>query len=118
VFANLVDFDMLYGHRLDVDGYGRALEEADALLPRLLNALRLRDLLIFTADHGCDPQGPSTDHSREYVPVLAVGPQVRGGVNLGTRVTVADVGATIAENFALHLSAGSSFLREIAGPGG
>lgn len=113
VFANLVDFDMLYGHRLDVEGYGRALEEVDAFLPRILSALRPRDLLILTADHGCDPQGPSTDHSREYVPVLAAGPQVRGGTDLGTRATLADIGATIAENFGLHLPRGTTFLAEI-----
>lgn len=113
VFANLVDFDMLYGHRLDVEGYGRALEELDAFLPRILSALRPHDLLILTADHGCDPQGPSTDHSREYVPVLAAGRPVRGGATLGTRLTLADIGATIAENFGLQLSRGTSFLAEI-----
>ncbi len=115
VFTNLVDFDMLYGHRLDVDGYGRALEDVDALLPQLLQRLKTQDLLILTADHGCDPQGPSTDHSREYVPILATGPQVRKGVNLGTRPTLADIGQTIAENFGLHIPHGISFLREITG---
>ncbi len=114
VFTNLVDFDMLYGHRLDVEGYGRALEEVDALLPTLLGRLRPRDLLILTADHGCDPLGPSTDHSREYVPVLATGPRVRRGVNLGTRATLADIGQTIGENFGLHIPHGTSFLRDIA----
>jgi phosphopentomutase len=113
VFANLVDFDMLYGHRLDVEGYAKALEEVDAFLPRILAALAPRDLLILTADHGCDPQGPSTDHSREYVPVLAAGPRVRSGANLGTRPTLADVGATIAENFGGRLPRGTSFLAEI-----
>lgn len=113
IFANLVDFDMLYGHRLDVEGYGRAIEEVDASLPTLLAALKPRDLLILTADHGCDPVGPSTDHSREYVPVLAAGERVRRGVNLGTRATLADLGATIAENFNLRLSRGTSFLGEI-----
>jgi phosphopentomutase len=113
IFVNLVDFDMLYGHRLDVEGYGRAIEEVDAFLPTLLAALKPRDLLIFTADHGCDPVGPSTDHSREYVPVLATGDRVRRGVNLGTRATLADLGATIAENFSLRLSRGASFLGEI-----
>jgi phosphopentomutase len=115
VFTNLVDFDMLYGHRLDVEGYGRALEEADAFLPRILAALRPHDLLILTADHGCDPKGPSTDHSREYVPILATGPKVRRGVNLGTRATLADIGATIARNFGLSLSKGSSFLESLSG---
>jgi len=114
VFANLVDFDMLYGHRLDVGGYARALEEVDAFLPRILSALGARDLLILTADHGCDPVGPSTDHSREYVPVLAGGAHVRPGVNLGTRATVADLAASIADNFGLTLARGVSFLRDIA----
>ncbi|MGD0696450.1 MAG: phosphopentomutase [Terriglobia bacterium] len=113
VFTNLVDFDMLYGHRLDIEGYGRAIEEADAFVPNLRRALLPADLLIFTADHGCDPLGPSTDHSREYVPVLATGPQAMHGVDLGTRATLADIGATIAENFGLRLAVGKSFLDEI-----
>ncbi len=113
VFTNLVDFDMLYGHRLDVEGYGRALEEVDALLPTLLRALGPRDLLVLSADHGCDPLGPSTDHSREYVPLLVAGPGVRPGVNLGTRATLADIGQTVAENFGLKLPHGTSFLKEI-----
>lgn len=113
VFANLLDFDMLYGHRLDVEGYAKALEEVDAFLPRILAALGPRDLLILTADHGCDPQGPSTDHSREYVPILAAGPQVRGGANVGTRPTLADIGATIADSFGRRLPRGTSFLGEI-----
>lgn len=115
VFTNLVDFDMLYGHRLDVEGYGRALEEVDAQLPRLLERLGAADLLILTADHGCDPLGPSTDHSREYVPLLAAGPRAARGVNLGTRASLADIGATIAENFGLELAKGASFLPEVAG---
>ena len=114
VFTNLVDFDMLYGHRLDIEGYGRAIEAVDAQLPRLLARLGSGDVLILTADHGCDPLGPSTDHSREYVPVLATGPRAAPGVNLGTRATLADVGATIAENFELRLATGESFLRSIA----
>ena len=114
IFTNLVDFDMLYGHRLDMDGYGRAIEEVDAFLPRLFQALRPGDMLILTADHGCDPLGPSTDHSREYVPVLVTGSQVRAGVNLGTRASLADLGATIAENFELTLPNGRSFLEAIA----
>lgn len=112
-FANLVDFDMLYGHRLDVEGYGRALEEVDAFLPELLRRLQPHDLLLLTADHGCDPLGPSTDHSREYVPLLAAGPRVQRGVNLGTRATLADIGETIVENFGLHLPRGTSFLNQI-----
>jgi len=113
VFANLVDFDMLYGHRLDIEGYGRAIEEVDAFLPALLRVLGPRDLLILTADHGCDPLGPSTDHSREYVPLVVVGPGVRPGVNLGTRATLADIGQSVAENFGLKLRHGTSFLKEI-----
>jgi phosphopentomutase len=113
VFANLVDFDMLYGHRLDIEGYGRALEEVDVFLPRLLDALAMDDLLILTADHGCDPLGPSTDHSREYVPLLVFSPRTRGGTNLGTRTTLADIGQSVAENFGLQISHGKSFLNEI-----
>jgi phosphopentomutase len=116
IFTNLVDFDMLYGHRLDLPGYGKALEAVDAFVPVLLRRLKAGDLLIFTADHGCDPAGPSTDHSREYVPLLAIGPSVRRGVNLGTRATLADVGASIAENFGLNLLHGTSFLAEISPP--
>jgi phosphopentomutase len=113
IFTNLVDFDMLYGHRLDVEGYGRAIEEVDAFLPTLLRQLKARDLMIFTADHGCDPLGPSTDHSREYVPILATGPCATPGVSLGTRATLADIGQTIAENFRLQLPVGTSFLKEV-----
>ncbi len=110
IFTNLVDFDMLYGHRLDVQGYARAIEAVDAFLPQLLATLRSRDILILTADHGCDPLGPSTDHSREYVPILATGQGVRRGVDLGTRASLSDIGATIAENFGLALPHGTSFL--------
>jgi phosphopentomutase len=113
VFTNLVDFDMLYGHRLDIEGYGRAIEEVDAFIPTLMQELSMCDALIITADHGCDPAGPSTDHSREYVPLLVTGPCVRKGVNLGTRATLADIGQTIAENFGLRLPHGTSFLNEI-----
>jgi phosphopentomutase len=116
IFTNLVDFDMLYGHRLDVEGYGRAIEEVDAFLPTLLRRLKPADLLMFTADHGCDPLGPSTDHSREYVPILTTGPRATPGVNLGTRATLADLGQTIAENFGLQLATGKSFLKEIRRP--
>ena len=106
IFTNLVDFDMLYGHRLDIDGYGRALEQVDALLPTILGRLRPEDLLILTADHGCDPLGPSTDHSREYVPIMATGSSVRHGTNLGVRATLADIGQTIADNFGLRIPRG------------
>jgi phosphopentomutase len=113
VFANLVDFDMLYGHRKDVEGFARSLEEFDALLGPFLNSLRPSDLLLMTADHGCDPDpvNPTTDHSREYVPILAYSPGCAGGANLGTRSTLADMGQTVAANFAAApVPHGSSFL--------
>jgi phosphopentomutase len=113
IFTNLVDFDMLYGHRNDVEGYARALEEFDMRLPEIQQAMHDDDLLIITADHGCDPGDISTDHTREYVPVLGWGRRARAGVNLGTRSSLADVGQTVAENFGLELQAGRSFLTEI-----
>jgi phosphopentomutase len=114
VFVNLVDFDQLYGHRNDVEGYARALEEADAWLPSLDAKLREDDLAILTADHGCDPTTPSTDHSREYVPLLAYGRRVRQGVNLGLRATLSDIGQTVAENFGTRIVKGASFLPQLA----
>ena len=101
IFANLVDFDMLYGHRKDVEGFARSLEEFDTWLGVVPAALRDRDLLIITADHGCDPdpRWPTTDHSREYVPILAFTPSRIPGTNLGIRNTLADMGQTIAEIF-------------------
>jgi len=113
IFTNLVDFDMLYGHRNDVEGYARALEEFDLRLPEIQSAMREDDLLMISADHGCDPGDVSTDHTREYVPVLGWGKRTRPGVNLGIRTSLADIGQTIAENFGLTLQAGRSFLREI-----
>lgn len=113
VFANLVDFDSSYGHRNDPEGYGRALEQLDQRIPELLAATTEDRLLIFTADHGCDPTTPSTDHSREYVPLLVCGPQVRAGARLGTRKTFADIGATIADIFGLEPGVGTSFAGEI-----
>ena len=113
IFVNLVDFDQLYGHRNDVEGYARALEAVDLWVPRLRQWMTETDLAIFTADHGYDPTTPSTDHSREYVPVLAFGPAVRKGVNLGTRATFSDIGQTVAENFEVQLEKGSSFLSAI-----
>ena len=103
IFANLVDFDMLYGHRKDVEGFARSLEEFDALLGPFLASLEESDLLMLTADHGCDPDpvNPTTDHSREYVPIVCYSPSARGaGVNLGIRSTLADMGQTVADNFA------------------
>ena len=111
IFVNLVDFDQLFGHRNNVSGYGGALEAVDAWLPSL--PLKDRDLLILTADHGCDPTTPSTDHSREYTPLLAYGNRVQAGINLGTRATLADIGKTVGENFGAPIEAGASFLQAI-----
>jgi len=112
IFANLVDFDMLYGHRKDVEGFARSLEEFDLLLGPLLQALSGSDLLLITADHGCDPDPawPTTDHSREYVPVLTSSAAGRRGVNLGVRDTLADMGQSVAENFGCAIPRGTSFL--------
>jgi phosphopentomutase len=114
VFTNLVDFDTLYGHRNDPAGYAANLERFDARLARLLPALRERDLLIITADHGNDPTTPSTDHAREHVPLFVVGKPVRPGTDLGVRPTFADLGQTVAEIFGVGpLANGTSFLRDI-----
>ncbi len=114
-FVNLVDFDMVYGHRNDVAGYAKALTEFDGYLGELLPLLRGEDLLIITADHGCDPTTPSTDHSREYTPMLACGQKCKRGVNLGTRESFADIGATVLEWFGLPTDRiyGNSFYKEI-----
>jgi phosphopentomutase len=113
IFVNLVDFDQQYGHRNDIEGYGAALEQFDSWLPEFQGRLSPGDLTIFTADHGCDPTTPSTDHSREYVPLLVNGPKVRAGVDLGVRGTLSDIGQTVAENFGARLSKGQSFLPQI-----
>lgn len=115
VFANLVDFDMLYGHRKDVEGFARSLEEFDALLGTLLESLRPADFLLLTADHGCDPDPshPTTDHSREYVPILVYSPGTPGGASLGTRTTLADMGQTVAETFGVVIPHGVSFLSQV-----
>jgi phosphopentomutase len=112
IFANLVDFDMLYGHRKDVEGFARSLEEFDAWLGPFLAQLAPSDVLLITADHGCDPDpvNPTTDHSREYVPILASTPRTSFGRNLGTRSTLADMGQTVAENFGGTIPHGVSFL--------
>lgn len=116
-FVNLVDFDMLYGHRNDVDGYAKALSAFDRKLPELLSLLGEEDLLIITADHGCDPATPSTDHSREYVPLVMAGKPLKAEVNLGTRTTFADVAATVLDYFGLAgETCGTSFWQQIAGP--
>jgi len=114
IFVNLVDFDQLFGHRNDVEGYAAALEQADAWLPQLQAAMREDDLLILTADHGCDPTTPSTDHSREFVPLLAAGAGVRPGVDLHIRASLADIGQTVAQNFDTVIGKGASFLNAIA----
>jgi phosphopentomutase len=114
VFANLVDFDTLYGHRNDTWGFKKALEEFDSWLSTFVPSLREGDYLFLTADHGNDPTTPSTDHSREHTPLLAAGPRVRADADLGTRESFADVGATIARAFGVGpLPAGRSFLAEI-----
>ena len=112
IFCNLVDFDMLYGHRKDMEGFARSLEEFDAQLAPYLKLLGTKDLLIITADHGCDPDPhwETTDHSREYVPILAYTPAQNTGANLGTRSTLADMGQTIAQNFGAAIPHGTSFL--------
>jgi phosphopentomutase len=115
IFTNLVDFDTQFGHRNDVDGYARNLEAFDERLARVLPRLRPDDLLVVTADHGNDPTTPSTDHSREYVPLLVVGSKVRSGIDLGTRRTFADLGQSLSDVFgAGRLAHGTSFLAEVA----
>jgi len=115
IFANLVDFDMLYGHRKDVEGFARSLEEFDTLLAPFLSELKSTDMLMITADHGCDPDpvNPTTDHSREYVPILAFNPGSKCGTNLGVRSTLSDMGQTVAENFGGSIPHGTSFLAQI-----
>jgi phosphopentomutase len=115
IFSNLVDFDMLYGHRKDVEGFAKSLEEFDAQLGVFLPLLAFDDLLIITADHGCDPdpRWQTTDHSREYVPIIVYSPARGAGVNLGTRSTLADMGQTIAENFGGAIPRGVSFLAQL-----
>jgi phosphopentomutase len=119
IFVNLVDFDTVYGHRNDVDGYAENLERFDRRLADLLSLLAPEDLLIVTADHGNDPTTPSTDHSREYVPLLVTGRGVRKGIDLGTRRTFADVGQTLGDIFRVGpLAHGTSFLPLVSGLSG
>ena len=113
IFSNLVDFDMLYGHRRDTEGYARALEHFDTRLPEIFDALTDDDLFIITADHGNDPTFPGSDHTREYAVLLVFGKSARAGVNLGIRQSLSDIGQTIAENFGIELKDGVSFLEEI-----
>jgi len=110
VFTNLVDFDTKYGHRNDVVGYAKCLEELDAFVPEMVSNLKPGDLLVFTADHGGDPSDESTDHTREYVPMVAAGPGVTAGADIGSRRTFADIGATVAEHLAVPSLGGTSFL--------
>ena len=113
-FTNLVDFDMVYGHRNDAPGYAKALSYFDSRLPEMLSKLRDDDILMITADHGCDPVTPSTDHSREYIPLVICGKNLKKGVNLGTRSSFSDIGATILDYFGLPIGIdGTSFLGDI-----
>ena len=114
IFSNLVDFDMLYGHRRDTEGYAKALEHFDTRLPEIESAMRADDVMMITADHGNDPTFRGSDHTREYAPLLVYGKNARAGVNLGTRASLADIGQTIAQNFGLRLNAGDSFLDKIS----
>jgi len=114
IFANLVDFDMLWGHRNNTKAYAAGLADIDRRLPEILGLLTDKDMLIITADHGCDPTTPSTDHSREYVPLLVVGPRIKRGINLGTRSTFADVGKTMAEAMGFKTAVkGTSFWSQV-----
>lgn len=113
IFANLIDYDMLYGHRCDVAGFARALEEFDPWLENFMQQLNDDDLLLITADHGCDPTMPGTDHSREYVPLLAWSPRQVAGKTLGTRQSFSDIAATLAQNFDLPNEVGESFLPQL-----
>lgn len=113
IFTNLVDFDMLYGHRNDVEGYAKALEYFDGKLPEIMQNMRDTDMLIITADHGNDPTTPSTDHSREFVPILVYGKEIKENINIGVRNTFADIAATILEIFGIDKIEGISFKNEI-----
>jgi phosphopentomutase len=114
IFTNLVDFDMLYGHRNDVQGYANALIDFDKRLPEIMSNMNENDVMIITADHGCDPTTPSTDHSREYIPVLVYGNQIVKNKNLGTRNSFADIGKTILQLLSVENDIhGVSFAHEI-----
>ena len=114
MFVNLIEFDMIYGHRNDPRGYADALEQFDSYVPEIEKCLKPGDMVIITGDHGVDPTTPGTDHSREYVPLLVFGPQIRQGVNLGIRGSLGDIAATMAEIFSLEPQPiGGSFLKEV-----
>ena len=113
-FANLVDFDMKYGHRRDIDGYAAALTAFDKQLGQFMEKMNRNDILIITADHGCDPGAAGTDHTREYVPLIIYGEGVAQGINLGTRDTFADIGATILDLLGVeNITDGRSFREEL-----
>jgi len=114
IFSNLVDFDMLYGHRRDPEGYADALEHFDSRLPEIFSAMRDDDLLILTADHGNDPTFRGSDHTREYAPLLVYGRSAKAGIDLGTRGSLSDIGQTIADNFGFSLGTGESFFAEVS----
>jgi phosphopentomutase len=116
VFVNLVDFDSKYGHRSDAAGFARNLELLDGRLPSLLRALGERDLFLLTADHGCDPSDESTDHTRELVPILAFGPSLRGGVDLGRRGSLRDVASTLEEWFGMPARSGGASVLPLLRP--
>ena len=114
IFTNLVDTDMLYGHRNNIEGYAKALEYFDAQLPRIIEKMKDTDMLIITADHGNDPSTPSTDHNREYIPILIYGKNIKENVNLGIRQTFSDISATVLDILNLpNLENGTSFKNEI-----
>lgn len=113
LFVNLVDFDMLYGHRNNPQGYAEALEYFDSYVPEMISLLDEEDILLITADHGCDPTTPGTDHTREYIPVVVYGKQLKKGTDIGTRSTFSDIAATVSEYFGYEFQAGTSFLKEI-----
>lgn len=114
IFTNLVDFDMKWGHRRNAELYGKGLEAFDAALPKIMASMKEEDILIITADHGCDPTAPGTDHTREYVPLLVIGKPLKQGVDMGTRASFADIGQTVCEYFGLpSLKIGESFLAKV-----
>jgi len=114
IFTNLIDFDMMYGHRNDVEGYGNALKEFDKRIPEIISELKEEDILIITADHGCDPTMPGTDHSREYVPIFVYSKSSKNGFNLGIRNSFSDIAKTVCEYFNIENGlAGESFIKNI-----
>ena len=115
LFVNLVDFDMLYGHRNNPKGYAEALEYFDTFVPVMIDLLDEDDILLITADHGCDPTMPGTDHTREHIPIVVYGKNLKQGGDIGIRDTFSDIAATVAEYFGYHFPEGTSFLKEMEG---